>query len=78
MTPTSIYKKQIFTGEIIELLDESGNKKAKIIMDKCFIEVLMDKNMEFHLGDKVKIETELKIKTIDLIIDKNQELFNTN
>lgn len=51
-------------GEVVEIIDEAGNRKAKILTAPQYLEVLLEENNDVHLGEKVSIESEIKIKKI--------------
>lgn len=61
-------KSIVLNGEIVEIIDESGNQKAKILTAPQYLEVVLERNAEFHLGEKVLLDTEILVKKIESLI----------
>lgn len=61
-------KNIILNGEVVEIIDEAGNQKAKILTSPQYLEVVLEENNDIHLGEKVIIETEITIRRIAPLI----------
>jgi len=61
-------KNIILNGKVVEIIDEAGNQKAKILTSPQYLEVVLEENNDIHLGEKVIIETEITIRRIAPLI----------
>ena len=61
-------KNIVLNGEVVEIIDEAGNQKAKILTAPQYLEVLLDANNDIHLGEKVILDAEVTIKKIVTLI----------
>lgn len=61
-------KNILLNGEVVEIIDEAGNQKAKILIAPQYLEIVLEKNTEFHLGEKVVMDTEIIVKKIEPFI----------
>jgi hypothetical protein len=53
------------SGEIVGIYEKEGNRFAKIHYDHGFVDVTLQENKDdVYLGDKVIIDSDLKIKKI--------------
>jgi len=58
----------LLDGEIVEIIEEGGNQKAKILTNPQYIEVILETHNDIHLGEKVTIESEVTIKKITPVL----------
>jgi len=61
-------KNIILNGEVVEIIVEAGNQKAKILTSPQYLEVVLEENNEIHLGEKVILDSEITIKRIAPLI----------
>ncbi|NCS88958.1 MAG: hypothetical protein CO127_02030 [Ignavibacteria bacterium CG_4_9_14_3_um_filter_36_18] len=64
-------KKIIFNGEVVEIIDEAGNQKAKILTAPQYLEVVLEENNDIHLGEKVSVDSKITINKISPLIEDN-------
>lgn len=64
------------TGEVIEIIEVDKKPRVKILMNSFYIDLLMNEKFELHLGEKVEINSKLKIKNITPLLKVNEENFN--
>ncbi|MCK9211613.1 MAG: hypothetical protein M0P61_12315 [Ignavibacteriaceae bacterium] len=57
-------KNIVLNGEVVEIIDEAGNQKAKILISPQYLEVVLEANNDIHLGEKVILDIEVIIKKI--------------
>ncbi len=57
-------KNIVLNGEVVEIIDEAGNQKAKILIAPQYLEVVLETNNDIHLGEKVILDIEVIIKKI--------------
>lgn len=57
-------KNIVLNGEVVEIIDEAGNQKAKILIVPQYLEVVLEANNDIHLGEKVILDIEVIIKKI--------------
>lgn len=61
-------KNIVLNGEVVEIIDEAGNQKAKILTAPQYLEVVLEENSDIHLGEKVIVDSEIRIKRIAPLI----------
>ena len=64
-------QKTNFTGEVVQIIDEAGSKKIKILTLPQYLETTIDCSQEIHLGDKVLLLSVLDIQKVTQIIFNN-------
>lgn len=52
------------TGEVIETVDLDGRQIAKIALKQCTIELEVTGTGDFHLGDSLTIDAEIKVLSV--------------
>lgn len=52
------------TGEIVGIYEKEGNRFVKVHYDHGFVDVALQEDKDVYLGDKVIIDSDLKIKKI--------------
>jgi len=57
-------KNIVLNGEVVEIIDEAGDQKAKILIAPQYLEVVLETNNDIHLGEKVILDIEVIIKKI--------------
>lgn len=57
-------KNIVLNGEVVEIIDDAGNQKAKILITPQYLEVVLEANNDIHLGEKVILDIEVIIKKI--------------
>jgi hypothetical protein len=50
--------------KIVEIYDRDGKSYARVSLSPCCIEVLADPALEFHLGEKVTVDAQIKTTAI--------------
>lgn len=61
-------QKTNFTGEVVQIIDEAGSKKIKILTLPQYLETTVDFSQEIHLGDKVSLFSILDIQKVTPVI----------
>ena len=52
------------TGEVIETVDREGRQIAKIALKQCTVELEVTGMWDFHLGDSLTIDAEIKVLSV--------------
>jgi len=51
-------------GEIVSIYEKEGTRFAKVHFEHGFVDITLNENKDVYLGDKVSINSDLKIKKI--------------
>ncbi|MGD8782384.1 MAG: hypothetical protein PVH88_25930 [Ignavibacteria bacterium] len=63
----------VFTGRVVESLNDSGSKKIKLLLNPEYIELGVDPMTEIHLGDEVMIMGKVIIENAAPVVRRNKD-----
>ncbi len=66
----------VFTGKVVESLNDVNSKKIKLLLKPEYIEIGVDPNTQIHLGDEVMIIGKVIIENATPVVNRNPKSSN--